>query len=111
MINVWLDRCKEVTELQAENASLKAENEKLSLRLVLFKCKDCADITSLREEAALYQKEWAILREEVERLKKELRILYASNADIFARAEQAERELAELQGKLNTAYSYIRLVS
>lgn len=71
-----------------------------------LRCKD-ATITALREEAALYQKEWAILREEVERLKKELRILYASNADMFARAEQAERELAELQGKRNTAYSYI----
>ena len=34
------------------------------------------------------------LRAEVGRLKKELRILYSSNADMFARAEQAEKELA-----------------
>ena len=49
-----------------------------------------AENAALREEAALYQKEWAILRAEVEQLKKELRILYSSNTDIFARAEQAE---------------------
>ena len=34
------------------------------------------------------------LKGEVERLEKELRILYSSNADMFARAEQAEKELA-----------------
>jgi chromosome segregation ATPase len=61
-----------------------------------LRCKDAtiarleAENAALREEAALYQKEWAILRAEVEQLKKELRILYSSNTDIFARAEQAE---------------------
>jgi len=55
-----------------------------------------AENAALREEAALYQKEWAILRAEVEQLKKELRILYSSNTDIFARAEQAENAVKSL---------------
>lgn len=43
---------------------------------------------------ARLEAEIADLRAEVEQLKKELRILYSSNADMFARAEQAEKELA-----------------
>ena len=52
------------------------------------------DATIARLEAEI-----ADLRAEVEQLKKELRILYSSNADMFARAEQAEKELAAERGK------------
>lgn len=44
---------------------------------------------------ARLEAEIADLRAEVEQLKKELRILYSSNADMFASVEQAEKELAK----------------
>lgn len=56
---------------------------------------------------ARLEAEIADLRAEVEQLKKELRILYSSNADMFARAEQAEKELAAERGKVEKQYELI----
>lgn len=65
----------------------KEFQEKLERLYAIIDDKD-ATITRLTKENDS-------LKGEVERLEKELRILYSSNADMFASVEQAEKELAK----------------
>ena len=148
---------KEIKRLDKEVASLTQELEEArsmiqwergakngAYELIEQQDKLKAENAALREEAALYQKEWAILRAEVERFRAENAQLKCNFAPILhfakqeqekrgepsvvidsegipienavlrrnyitlrSQLEQAEKELAELQGKRNTAYSYI----
>lgn len=86
--------------LEAENAALRAELADLKDGLTAAHMDGFASGKAEATEM-LRKREGQLeeLRAEVEQLKKELRILYSSNADMFARAEAAEKELAAERGK------------